>query len=1327
MPSMKILRTCSILALLACAAGYTIAIPFAAGSASLTALDSPYTQDFNTLALSGTSSATPAGWEFAESGTNANATYATGTGSSNAGDTYSFGAAGNSERAFGGLQSGSLTPTVGAVFVNNTGQTVTSLDVSYTGEQWRLGATGRQDRLDFQYSLNAAGVNSGAWVDVNGLDFLAPITTGTTGLLDGNAAANRTLVSGSISSLSIAPGGTFVLRWSSVDVTGADDGLAVDDFSITPRGGAVVLPTLSIDNVSVMEGDSGTNIATFTVTASTAVHAGITFDIATADGTGGAAATLADLDYVQRQETNQLIPAGTTTSLFAVTVNGDINVENAETFFVNVTPVSGATLADGQGVGTIDNDDVPPPVVSDVVISQVYGGGGNAGAPLRNDFIELFNAGTSVVNLSTWSVQYASPTSSGAWAVTPLTGSIAPGGYFLVQEAQGANGAAPALPAPDSSGTIAMGSTGGKVALVPGTTAITVACPASGVIDLVGYGNANCFEGAQAASATANTTAALRKRGGCYDSDQNNVDFSNAEPGPRNSATPFRSCTPTTAAIHDIQGTGAATPFLGQDVITNGIVTLKKSNGFFLQTPAAAYDANPLTSEAVFVFTGSTPAVLAGDEVSARGTATEFFNLTQLEGSLPGDITVVSQGNGVPAAVTLTTAILDPAGASLERYEGMRMQAAALVSVAPTDDFGEIATVLPGVPRPMREPGIPLADPVPPDPTSGLVDCCIPRFDGNPERIFIDSEGRVGATVISVTSNVTIEGVVGPLDFSFGAYKIVPEVTPTVGPNMTGVPVPVPAAGEFTVAGFNIENFAGSETRRKKAALAIRQLMHSPDVIGHIEILDEATLQGLADQVNADAVAAGEPNPNYQARLVVAATASGGASTQNVGFLIKTSRVRIDSVVAQPQGTFTPPGGGTSLLHDRPPLVLYATVDAFGANPRPVIVVVNHLRSFIDVGLVAGEGPRVRAKRTAQAESVAQMLQDLQTDNPETAVISVGDYNAYEFNDGYTDPIAILKGMPTPDDQIVVDASPDLVNPNYVNLTDGLPADQRYSFLFEGTPQAIDHVLLNTVANAYVQRYAIARGNSDFPADAEFTNDATRPERSSDHDMPVAYFRFPPPSADLAVSIVADAVTAAAGATVTYTVTVTNTGGSPAQNVVVSANATTTTFTTLAAGAVESFTFTAPVGCAVPNGSVITAAASVTSDTADPIASNNSATAGVTVTNTAPTLSAVTASTTRLWPANHKMVDVTIGYTATDQCGPVSATLSVTSSEPVNGTGDGDTAPDWEVVNNNLVRLRAERSGGGPGRIYTVTIIATDAAGQASQSSIAVSVPHSNK
>ena len=207
----------------------------AAGSVSLTALGAPYTENFDTLASIGTSSIVPNGWDFLETGTNANTTYTAGTGSSNAGDTYSFGTpAGNTERAFGGLQSGSLNPTIGASFTNSTGAAITSLEISYTGEQWRLGTSGRTDRIDFQLSTNATSVNSGIWTDYDSLDFSGPISTGTVGLLNGNLAANRSAVAFTITGLSIPAGTTFWIRWLSFDASGADDGLAVDDFSLTP-------------------------------------------------------------------------------------------------------------------------------------------------------------------------------------------------------------------------------------------------------------------------------------------------------------------------------------------------------------------------------------------------------------------------------------------------------------------------------------------------------------------------------------------------------------------------------------------------------------------------------------------------------------------------------------------------------------------------------------------------------------------------------------------------------------------------------------------------------------------------------------------------------------------------------------------------------------------------------------------------------------------------------------------------------------------------------------------------------------------------------------
>lgn len=242
-------------ALRLCSAGLIAALVFglfsagvsparAAGTVTLTALDTAYSEDFNTLASTGTANtAVPNGWDFSESGTNANTTYRAGTGSDNTGDTYSFGASGSSERAFGGLRSGTLVPLVGAQFTNQTGATITSLEISYTGEQWRLGqnTSGRAaDRLDFQVSTNATSLTSGAWTDVDALDFASPVVAGTVGALNGNDAANRTALSGTISGLSLAPGATFWIRWVDSDlIPGADDGLSVDDFSLIPRGEVV--------------------------------------------------------------------------------------------------------------------------------------------------------------------------------------------------------------------------------------------------------------------------------------------------------------------------------------------------------------------------------------------------------------------------------------------------------------------------------------------------------------------------------------------------------------------------------------------------------------------------------------------------------------------------------------------------------------------------------------------------------------------------------------------------------------------------------------------------------------------------------------------------------------------------------------------------------------------------------------------------------------------------------------------------------------------------------------------------------------------------------
>lgn len=170
---------------------------------------------------------------------------------------------------------------------------------------------------------------------------------------------------------------------------------------------------------------------------------------------------------------------------------------------------------------------------NNVVINQVYGGGGNSGATYKNDFIELYNPTNSDIVLDGWSVQYASKT--GAFSVsnlTVLTGIIQAGGYYLIQEAKG-NGGTADLPTPDKTGNIAMSGTDFKVALVQATTAIT-GINDPNVVDFVGAGTANAYEGSATAPAPSNTLAIIRTTDGS-DTDDNSTDFITAAPNPRNS------------------------------------------------------------------------------------------------------------------------------------------------------------------------------------------------------------------------------------------------------------------------------------------------------------------------------------------------------------------------------------------------------------------------------------------------------------------------------------------------------------------------------------------------------------------------------------------------------------------------------------------------------------------------------------------------------------------------------------------------------------------------------------------------------------------------
>jgi hypothetical protein len=214
-----------------------------------------------------------------------------------------------------------------------------------------------------------------------------------------------------------------------------------------------------------------------------------------------------------------------------------------------LVPVLLAILGIGCLVGVPAAQSASP----DLVVSQLFAGGGNSGAPFANDFVELFNRSSTSVDLSTWTIQYASAGAT-SWQTTALTGTVPPGRSYLVQLASAA-AIGSSLPTPDATGTTNLAVSGGKVALVRDTTPLTCGATAGScstdarVADLIGYGSATDYEGTAAAPTPSNTLAEQRDGSGCTDTDDNASDFSTAAPAPRNSssaATPCGSTPPPT-------------------------------------------------------------------------------------------------------------------------------------------------------------------------------------------------------------------------------------------------------------------------------------------------------------------------------------------------------------------------------------------------------------------------------------------------------------------------------------------------------------------------------------------------------------------------------------------------------------------------------------------------------------------------------------------------------------------------------------------------------------------------------------------------------------
>jgi predicted extracellular nuclease len=911
-----------------------------------------------------------------------------------------------------------------------------------------------------------------------------------------------------------------------------------------------------------------------------------------------------------------------------------------------------------------------------VVISQVYGGGGNSGATWTNDFIELRNNGTTAIDVSGWSVQYAS-SSGTSWQRTNLGGSIAPGGYYLVQENAGAGGTTP-LPAPDATGTISMSASSGKVALVENQTTLSGSCPLGAAVrDFVGFGSADCFEGSDGTPALSNTKAALRKGDGLVDTDDNAADFQASDPNPRNGGytPPPPPPPPTALSIPEIQGAGLASPHVGENVVTEGVVTaLKYNNGFFLQDPAG--DGDPATSDGVFVYTGSAPSVHVGDRVRVTATVQEFTpasNPSQLSITELGapTVEVLGSGEALPAPMELGATELSPTAtpATLEHLEGMRASLAHSLVIGASDGSineanatstsdGVFYVTLPGTATPFREPGLDVLDaiPVPADKNP-------PRFDHNPERLMVRSYQQIGAHPLSVDDGAQVDGLVGVLDYYDADWALLPDAAtpPTVSGGMAPQPVADADYEDVTIGGFNLERFfddvddgnsaptltaAALDKRLGKTSAAICDFVKAPDILGVVEVENLRVLQLLADRINATCPRA----PDYTPYLAEGNDVGG----IDVGFLVSTrdngagvARVEVREVTQYGKdATFANPDGSTSLLNDRPPLLLRAIVHQDNGASYPVTVVVNHLRSLNDVDSIAvgsngwpTTGARVRGKRAAQAAYLAGLVQQLQEDDPSQHVVLLGDFNAFEFNDGYVDVLGIIRGNEVPEDQVLTWVPSPVATP----LVDGssLVADpaQRYSYVFQGNAQALDHALLNQslLGSALGVRVDHARINADFGVDN--FGDASVPVRVSDHDpvriaIAVPAFR----SADLAATVVARAGSAHVGDTAWFDADLANAGPNAAESVGVAfvfdaavspavtapagwscqppvvADTTSVTCNTASLGAGEHAAFAIAVVAPDANGGgMLHLAMSAASQIADPANGNNDASAGIAV------------------------------------------------------------------------------------------------------------------
>jgi endonuclease G len=450
--------------------------------------------------------------------------------------SYNFGAGtsalGNSDRAPGFLSSGTATMSgnLYAQLTNNTGGALNGLQISYDVEKYRNGSNPAGYRIQLFYSPDG-----NTWTNA-GSDFLTSFAPDADNNGFATAPGATVPITNKTLNVSVANGANIFLVWNYSVSTGSTTtnapALAIDNVSIL--GVAAVAPTnpSGVGNAnpnSVLPGESSTLTVTVTPGANpSSTGVAVTADLSSIggsasqqffdDGVSGGDATAGDNVFTYTATVSSLTSAGAKSLPFSIS--------DAQ-----------SRTATGSISLTIQQ---PPPPVDHLVISQLYGGGGNSGATFTNDYVEIYNPTGVSFNLAGWSLQYASAAGTSWTNKQPLGGTIAPGEYFLVSLASGDANGSPLSVAANISGDINMSATTGKIALVSNSISLSGSCPNGvdpDVVDFVGYGSsASCFEGASRAPAPSNTSALFRKLNGSQDTNQNGADFQTGAPSPRRTA-----------------------------------------------------------------------------------------------------------------------------------------------------------------------------------------------------------------------------------------------------------------------------------------------------------------------------------------------------------------------------------------------------------------------------------------------------------------------------------------------------------------------------------------------------------------------------------------------------------------------------------------------------------------------------------------------------------------------------------------------------------------------------------------------------------------------